>query len=184
MNEHILLVEDEQALRAALEVRLKAEGYVLDTATDGEEALRKVTNHPFDLIVLDVMLPIRNGFDVCRDVRHQGMATPILMLTVPVAIDDRIKILAAALQLNDAQQAEIKKILQQRRQEMLQIRRNTGVSGSARIDQFRALQENTVQRIRAILNDEQKEKYDPLAARRIQQGTQVDLERWLAAAAK
>jgi len=82
MNEHILLVEDEQALRTALEIRLRAEGYVLDTAVDGEEALRKATNMPFDLIVLDVMLPVRNGFEVCREVRQQGMATPILMLTV------------------------------------------------------------------------------------------------------
>src|SRR5438034_11791800 len=82
MNEHILLVEDEQALRTALEIRLRAEGYVLDTAVDGEEALRKATNMPFDLIVLDVMLPVRNGFEVCREVRQQGMATPILLLTV------------------------------------------------------------------------------------------------------
>jgi two-component system, OmpR family, alkaline phosphatase synthesis response regulator PhoP len=90
MNEHILLVEDEQALRTALEVRLRAEGYVLDTAVDGEEALRKATNLPFDLIVLDVMLPVRNGFDVCRDVRQQGMATPILMLTVRDQLVDKV----------------------------------------------------------------------------------------------
>ena len=90
MNEHILLVEDEQALRTALEIRLRAEGYVLDTAVDGEEALRKATNIPFDLIVLDVMLPVRNGFDVCRDVRQQGMATPILMLTVRDKLVDKV----------------------------------------------------------------------------------------------
>src|SRR6266702_2457804 len=82
MNEHILLVEDEQALRTALEIRLRAEGYVLDVAVDGEEALQKATNLPFDLIILDVMLPVRNGFDVCRDVRQKGIATPILMLTL------------------------------------------------------------------------------------------------------
>jgi two-component system, OmpR family, alkaline phosphatase synthesis response regulator PhoP len=90
MNEHILLVEDEQALRTALEVRLRAEGYVLDTAADGEEAVRKATNLPFDLIILDVMLPIRSGFDVCRDVRQQGMATPILMLTVRDQLVDKV----------------------------------------------------------------------------------------------
>jgi two-component system, OmpR family, alkaline phosphatase synthesis response regulator PhoP len=90
MNEHILLVEDEQALRTALGVRLRAEGYVLDTAVDGEEALRKATNLPFDLIVLDVMLPIRNGFDVCREVRQEGMATPILMLTVRDQVVDKV----------------------------------------------------------------------------------------------
>jgi two-component system, OmpR family, alkaline phosphatase synthesis response regulator PhoP len=90
MNEHILLVEDEHTLRTALEVRLRAEGYVLDTAVDGEEGLRKATNLPFDLIILDVMLPYRNGFDVCRDVRQSGMATPILMLTVRDQLVDKV----------------------------------------------------------------------------------------------
>jgi DNA-binding response OmpR family regulator len=90
MNEHILLVEDEQALRTALEVRLRAEGYVLDAAVDGEEAVRKATNLPFDLIILDVMLPYRNGFDVCRDVRQRGLATPILMLTVRDQLVDKV----------------------------------------------------------------------------------------------
>ena len=57
MNENILLVEDEQALRTALELRLRSEGYVVDTAEDGEEGVQKATNLPFDLIILDVMLP-------------------------------------------------------------------------------------------------------------------------------
>jgi len=90
MNEHILLVEDEQALRTALEVRLRGEGYVLDAAVDGEEALRKATSLPFDLIILDVMLPVRNGFDVLRDIRQKGMATPILMLTVRDQLVDKV----------------------------------------------------------------------------------------------
>ena len=90
MNEHILLVEDEQTLRTALEVRLRAEGYVLDTAVDGEEGLRKATNLPFDLIILDVMLPYRSGFDVCRGVRQGGLATPILMLTVRDQVVDKV----------------------------------------------------------------------------------------------
>jgi DNA-binding response OmpR family regulator len=63
---------------------------VLDAAVDGEEALRKALNLPFDLIILDVMLPFRNGFDVCRDVRQQGLATPILMLTVRDQLVDKV----------------------------------------------------------------------------------------------
>jgi DNA-binding response OmpR family regulator len=90
MNEHILLVEDEAALRSALEVRLRAEGYVLDAAVDGDEAVRKAMSLPFDLIILDVMLPYRSGFDVCRDVRQQGLATPILMLTVRDQLVDKV----------------------------------------------------------------------------------------------
>ena len=90
MNENILLVEDEQALRTALEVRLRAEGYVVDTAADGDEGLRKASDLPFDLIILEVMLPYRSGLDVCRGVRQQGMATPILMLTVRDQTVDKV----------------------------------------------------------------------------------------------
>ena len=81
MNENILLVEDEEGLRMTLSDRLRSEGYVVDLAVDGQEAFEKATQLPFDLIILDVMLPIRNGFDVCRDVRQEGLATPILLLT-------------------------------------------------------------------------------------------------------
>ena len=57
MNEKLLLVEDEQALRSTLSVRLRGEGYVVDTAADGIEGFEKATTEPFDLIILDVMLP-------------------------------------------------------------------------------------------------------------------------------
>jgi DNA-binding response OmpR family regulator len=90
MNEKLLLVEDEQALRTALETRLRAEGYVVDTAKDGEEGQDKATNLPFDLIILDVMLPYRNGLDVCRSVRQLGVATPILILSVRDQIVDKV----------------------------------------------------------------------------------------------
>ena len=82
MNESILLVEDEKALRTTLTDRLRTEGYVVETASDGVEAVDKATNQPFDLIILDLMLPRRSGLDVCRDIRGIGMATPILILTV------------------------------------------------------------------------------------------------------
>jgi two-component system, OmpR family, alkaline phosphatase synthesis response regulator PhoP len=90
MNENVLLVEDEHALRTALGVRLRAEGYTVDTAADGHEALDKATNLPFDLIILDVMLPHRNGFDVCRHIRQLGLAMPILMLTVRDELVDKV----------------------------------------------------------------------------------------------
>ena len=81
MNEAILLVEDEKNLRITLGDRLRKEGYIVDFATDGVEGLEKATRLPFDLIILDVMLPRRNGFDVCRDIRTAGLATPIVLLT-------------------------------------------------------------------------------------------------------
>jgi len=90
MNQSILLVEDEQSLRAALGVRLRSEGYSVDTAEDGEEGFEKATSLPFDLIILDVMLPHRNGLDLCRDLRQLGLATPILMLTVRDRTIDKV----------------------------------------------------------------------------------------------
>jgi two-component system, OmpR family, alkaline phosphatase synthesis response regulator PhoP len=90
MNESILIVEDEAALRTTLSDRLRGEGYVVDTAIDGHEAFEKVTNLPFDLVILDIMLPSRNGLDVCRDIRRAGMATPILILTARNETIDKV----------------------------------------------------------------------------------------------
>jgi len=90
MNENILLVEDEDALRITLSDRLRGEGYVVDSAKDGEEGLEKVTSSPFDLLILDVMLPHRSGFDICRDIRQAGLATPILFLTARNELVDKV----------------------------------------------------------------------------------------------
>lgn len=90
MNENILLVEDQDALRTTLSDRLRGEGYVVDTAKDGQEGLEKVTSSPFDLLILDVMLPYRSGFDLCRDIRQAGLATPILFLTARNEIVDKV----------------------------------------------------------------------------------------------
>jgi two-component system, OmpR family, alkaline phosphatase synthesis response regulator PhoP len=90
MNESILLVEDEEALRMTLSDRLRSEGYIVDFAADGEEGLGKATGLPFDLIILDVMLPHRSGFDVCRDIRTAGLATPILLLTARGQTTDKV----------------------------------------------------------------------------------------------
>ena len=90
MNESILLVEDEQALRTTLSDRLRCEGYIVDTAADGQEGFDKASNLPYDLIILDLMLPRRSGLDVCRDIRQAGMATPILILTVRNETVDKV----------------------------------------------------------------------------------------------
>ena len=90
MKEHILLIEDEPALQSTLGLRLRGEGYTVDTASDGTEGFEKATTLPFDLIILDVMLPDRNGFDVCRDIRQAGLATPILFLTARNQTTDKV----------------------------------------------------------------------------------------------
>jgi two-component system alkaline phosphatase synthesis response regulator PhoP len=91
MHHKILLVEDEEALRMTLGDLLHSEGYTVDFAVDGDEAFERATNLPYDVIILDVSLPNRNGFVACRDIRKAGLATPILMLTVRSRTGDKVK---------------------------------------------------------------------------------------------
>ncbi len=86
----LLLVEDEPGLQLALNDRLTAEGYSVETAGDGNTAIARATGEPFDVIVLDVMLPGCDGFEVAKTVRQQGVLTPILMLTARTQVVDRV----------------------------------------------------------------------------------------------
>jgi len=90
MDEKILVVEDDKLIRMALEDRLTSEGYTVDFALDGEEGLGKASLGKCDLIILDIMLPRKNGFDVCRDIRMAGIAVPILMLTARGQVIDKV----------------------------------------------------------------------------------------------
>ena len=90
MTQRLLLVEDELGLVMTLSDRLTSEGYAVETAPDGETGLARATSEPFDLIILDVMLPRRGGFDVCRDLRQRGVRTPIIMLTARGEIIDKV----------------------------------------------------------------------------------------------
>ncbi len=90
MNENILIVEDEEALRMALGDRLRSEGYVIDFAVDGEQGMEKATQLPFDLIILDIMLPMRSGLEVCTDIRRAGLATPVIILTARSQTSDKV----------------------------------------------------------------------------------------------
>ena len=87
----ILLVEDEPTIRTAVRDALRSQGHEVDDTEDGSEALRRATQHRYDLIVLDVMLPGVEGFEVCRELRSQGNRTPILMLTARGSEDDRVR---------------------------------------------------------------------------------------------
>ena len=86
----ILLVEDEPGLRLTLSDRLRSEGYAVDTAAEGDEGFLKASGGGFDVLVLDVMLPGKSGFDICRDLRQQGDTTPILMLTARGQTVDKV----------------------------------------------------------------------------------------------
>ena len=90
MSHRILLVEDDAGLRLVVAHRLASEGYRVETAPDGEEGLRRATGERFDLVVLDVMLPGRSGFDVCRTMRLGGVETSVIMLTALGEVSDRV----------------------------------------------------------------------------------------------
>ena len=89
-EKRLLLVEDEPGLQLALSDRLSAEGYTVATAGDGNVAVTRATGEPWDIIILDVMLPGRDGFDVAKTIRQQGIQTPILMLTARTQVVDRV----------------------------------------------------------------------------------------------
>jgi len=90
MEQKILLIEDEPGLRLTLGDRLSSEGYGIETAPDGETGFRRASAGEFDLIILDLMLPKKGGLDICRDLRQQGLQTPILMLTARDQMVDKV----------------------------------------------------------------------------------------------
>jgi DNA-binding response OmpR family regulator len=77
----ILIVEDEPAMQIGLKDNLEFDGYAVDIAGTGKEGLEKILNNRFDLVLLDVMLPEMSGFDVCKNVRKEGIEIPIILLT-------------------------------------------------------------------------------------------------------
>jgi two-component system alkaline phosphatase synthesis response regulator PhoP len=86
----ILLVEDEPGLVLTLSDLLRAEGYTVESAIDGPTGLTRAVNESFDLIVLDVMLPGKNGLEVCRELRQRGRDVAVLMLTAKTQLIDRV----------------------------------------------------------------------------------------------
>lgn len=87
----ILVVDDDQKLCDVVKRGLEEEAYAVDCVFDGEEGEYYAENSPYDLIILDVMMPKKNGMDVCRSLRDKKSRTPILMLTAKDTIDDRVK---------------------------------------------------------------------------------------------
>ncbi|MSO52943.1 MAG: DNA-binding response regulator [Acidobacterium sp.] len=86
----ILVIEDEPQMRLGLRDNLELEGYEVETAVDGDEGLQKAAAFAPDLVILDVMLPKKNGFELCRDLRARAITTPIVMLTARSAETDKV----------------------------------------------------------------------------------------------
>ncbi len=89
VQKRILIVDDDDEIRELLEFDIASSGYFVDTASDGREGLNKALNNTYDLILLDVMMPKMNGFDVCKNIRQAKLAVPVLMLTAKGTIDDK-----------------------------------------------------------------------------------------------
>jgi two-component system, OmpR family, response regulator MprA len=89
-SSRLLVVDDDPDVRDSLSRALRYAGYQVITAVHGGEALDAVARSPVDLIVLDVLMPIMDGFEACRRLRERGDATPVLVLTARDAVDDRV----------------------------------------------------------------------------------------------
>jgi Spy/CpxP family protein refolding chaperone len=109
-----------------------------------------------------------------RQTRHRGNKP---------TLDEQVGRFAKSLDLGEAQKSAVRNILQQQQQEILRIRIDPSMTGSAGIDRLRVLQETTVKRIRAVLTEEQRKKYDPLAPRKIPPTAQPSVDDWLKASA-
>jgi len=86
----LLIIEDEPGIVLTLSDRLTREGYAVESSGDGESGLERATREPFDLILLDVMLPRLGGFDVMRELRKRGIETPVIMLTARGQVVDKV----------------------------------------------------------------------------------------------
>ncbi|NPV52660.1 MAG: response regulator transcription factor [Firmicutes bacterium] len=87
----VLVVEDEPKIASFVRQGLEEEGYAVDVAGDGESALDYAGSAQYDLLILDIMLPKRDGVSVCQELRKRGFKTPILMLTARDTVDDRVE---------------------------------------------------------------------------------------------
>ncbi|MGA2271574.1 MAG: response regulator transcription factor [Bryobacteraceae bacterium] len=87
----ILLVEDESRVAGFIAKGLREQAYAVDIASDGEQALYQAAVNQYDIVILDVMLPVKDGHTVCRELRASGFRTPILMLTARGSVDDRVE---------------------------------------------------------------------------------------------
>jgi DNA-binding response OmpR family regulator len=88
---HILLVEDEKKVSAFIKKGLEEEHYVVETAPDGEKAKLQMQGCPFDLIIMDILMPKKDGLTLLQEIRLEGNATPVLMITAKSSVEDKVK---------------------------------------------------------------------------------------------
>ena len=120
----ILLVEDESRVAGFIAKGLREQAYAVDIASDGEQALYQAAVNQYDIVILDVMLPVKDGHTVCRELRASGFRTPILMLTARGAVDDRVEGLDSGADDYLAKPFDFKELLARLR---ALLRRSTGL---------------------------------------------------------
>src|SRR5438067_13082331 len=135
MAHRILIIEDEPGLVLTLTDLLASEGYEVESMTDGVGGLRMAAEGAFDLILLDVMLPGKSGFDVCRDLRARNVTTPVMMLTARGQVID--KVLGLKLGADDYLTKPFEPLELLARLEALLRRRQTSLSSEKLADTFR-----------------------------------------------
>ena len=86
-----LVVEDEKYMNRIISKKLKVEGYSVDSCYDGEEALSYIKSTSYDIIIMDIMMPQKNGYEVLKEIRYEGNSVPVLFLTAKDALEDRVK---------------------------------------------------------------------------------------------
>ncbi len=160
MENRILIIEDDAGITMALTDLLNAESYNVETAADGLTGLARAREGNFDVIILDVMLPGKNGFDVCRDLRQGSIATPILMLTARGQVID--KVLGLKLGADDYLCKPFEPLELLARLEALLRRSRTTVSGAGAVESLDAFSFGSV-----MVNFRSKEV--------LSKGEQVDL---------
>lgn len=134
MRQRVLIIEDEPGLVLTLTDLLMSEGYDVDSAMDGHEGLRLAVEDAFDVILLDVMLPGKSGFDVCRDLRQRNVQTPVIMLTARGQVID--KVLGLKLGADDYLTKPFEPMELLARMEAL-LRRQTALSATKAVETFR-----------------------------------------------
>ncbi len=134
MKKRILLIEDEHGLVITLTDRLESEGYDVAAARDAPSGLERASRERWDVILLDVMLPGGSGFDICRDLRQRGVATPVIMLTARGQVID--KVLGLKLGADDYLTKPFDMMELTARIEV-QLRRTAAASGSAKEPPYR-----------------------------------------------
>jgi DNA-binding NtrC family response regulator len=128
----VLIVDDESAIRESLQTLLELEGYEVDTASDGEEGLTKLADHPYDLVLLDFAMPDRNGIDILREIRERDADLAVIMITAYGTVENAVNAMQAGATNfiqkpwdNEKLLADVRTAVGQRRaeQEIIQLKR-------------------------------------------------------------